>query len=54
MERVVPWPAWAQLVSPHAPQGKKGRPPFSVQTMLRIDFRQQWFTLSDPAVRRSR
>jgi IS5 family transposase len=35
------------LVTPHAPEGKRGRPPFAVETMLRIHF-MQWFTLSDP------
>jgi IS5 family transposase len=50
MERVVPWAALVDLVAPHAPEGKKGRPPFPVQTMLRIHFMQQWFTLSDPAM----
>ena len=32
MERVVPWGALVELVAPHAPEGKKGRPPFAVQT----------------------
>ena len=50
MERVVPWAALVDLVAPHAPEGKKGRPLFPVQTMLRIHFMQQWFTLSDPAM----
>ena len=50
MERVVPWAVLVDLVAPHAPEGKKGRPPFPVQTMLRIHFMQQWFTLSDPAM----
>jgi len=50
MERVVPWAALVQLIAPHAPEGKKGRPPFSVETMLRVHFMQQWFTLSDPAM----
>ena len=50
MERVVPWAALVELVSPFAPEGKKGRPPFPVATMLRIHFMQQWFTLSDPAM----
>jgi transposase, IS5 family len=39
-----------QLVALHAPEGRKGRPPFSVETMLRVHFMQQWFTLSDPAM----
>ena len=50
MERVVPWAELVALVAPHAPEGKKGRPPFAVETMLRIHFMQQWFTLSDPAM----
>lgn len=50
MNRVVPWAALVKLVTPHAPEGKRGRPPFAVETMLRIHFMQQWFTLSDPAM----
>ena len=50
MERVVPWAALVELVAPYAPEGKKGRPPFPVETMLRIHFMQQWFTLSDPVM----
>ena len=50
MERVVPWKALVELVAPYAPEGRRGRPPFAVETMLRIHFMQQWFTLSDPAM----
>ena len=50
MERVVPWNALVELVAPYTPEGRRGRPPFSVETMLRIHFMQQWFTLSDPAM----
>ena len=50
MERVVPWAKLGELVSPRAPEGKTGRPPFAVEMMLRIHFMQQWFTLSDPAM----
>jgi IS5 family transposase len=50
MNQVVPWAELVALVAPHAPEGKKGRPPFPVETMLRIHFMQQWFTLSDPAM----
>jgi IS5 family transposase len=50
MERVVPWTALVDLVAPYAPEGRRGRPPFAVETMLRIHFMQQWFTLSDPAM----
>jgi IS5 family transposase len=50
MERVVPWTALVELIAPYYPEGKTGRPPFSLMTMLRIHFMQQWFTLSDPAM----
>jgi IS5 family transposase len=38
MEQVVPWADLVDLVPPYAPQRKIGRPPFDVQTMLRIHF----------------
>ena len=53
--RDEPGRAWAELVSLIAaraptPGAKGGRPPFAVETMLRIHFVQQWFNLSDPAM----
>jgi IS5 family transposase len=50
MEQVVPWAALVELIAPYYPEGRTGRPPFSLLTMLRIHFMQQWFTLSDPAM----
>ena len=50
MDQVVPWAALVGLIAPYYPEGKTGRPPFSLMTMLRIHFMQQWFTLSDPAM----
>lgn len=50
MERVVPWAALVALITPYVPEGRRGRPPFAVETMLRVHFMQQWFTLSDPAM----
>lgn len=52
MNLVVPWSELVALVTPHAPArgAKGGRPPFAVETMLRIHFLQQWFNLSDPAM----
>ena len=50
MEKVVPWAELVALVSPYLPEGKRGRPPFPCETMLRIHFMQQWFALSDPAM----
>jgi IS5 family transposase len=50
MEKVVPWAALVELIAPCYPEGRTGRRPFSLATMLRIHFMQQWFTLSDPAM----
>jgi transposase, IS5 family len=50
MERVVPWAVLVQIVEPHYPRAKTGRPPFGIETMLRIHYLQQWFGLSDPAM----
>jgi transposase, IS5 family len=50
MEQVVPWADLVALIAPYYPEGKTGRPPFSLQTMLRTHFMQQWFTLSDPGM----
>ena len=50
MEKVVPWAALVECIAPFYPEGKTGGPPFSLQTMLRIHFMQQWFTLSDPVM----
>jgi IS5 family transposase len=50
MEQVVPWAALIERIAPYYPEGKTGRPPFSLETMLRVHFMQQWFTLSDPAM----
>ncbi len=50
MEKVVPWAALVERIAPYYPEGKSGRPPFSLQTMLRVHLMQQWFTLSDPGM----
>lgn len=47
MEHVVPWTALVELIAPYYPEGKNGRPPFALETMLRIHCRQQWCRLSD-------
>lgn len=52
MNRVVPWAALVALIQPHARgahQALGGRPPFAIETMLRIHCLQLWWNLSDPA-----
>lgn len=53
MNLVVPWAELVSLIAPHAPTpgAEGGRPPFAVETMLRIHLVQQRFHLSDPADR---
>ena len=53
MNQVVPWSALVALIQPHARgahQALGGRPPFAVETMLRIHCLQLWWNLSDPAM----
>ncbi len=52
MEKVVPWKALLDLIEPHYPKtsSKGGRPPYPLQTMLRIHLLQEWYDLSDPAM----
>ncbi len=50
MEAIVPWNDLVSRIAPYYPEGRTGRPPFSLHTMLRVHFMQQWFTLSDPGM----
>jgi hypothetical protein len=49
MDKVVPWARLSALIEPVYPKGTGGRPPYALETMLRIHFMQQWFALSVPA-----
>jgi IS5 family transposase len=53
MNQVVPWAKLVALIQPHARgahQALGGRPPFPIETMLRIHCVQLWWNLSDPAM----
>ena len=52
MEAIVPWKALVDLIEPRYPRttSKGGRPPYPLETMLRIHLLQQWYDLSDPAM----
>jgi len=50
MDRVIPWSDLLALITPHAPAGKTGRPPFATEVMLRIHLLQQFFGHSDPGM----
>ena len=51
MNLVIPWSQLLGLITPHAPAGKTGRPPFATEVMLRIHLLQQFFGHSDPVVK---
>jgi len=52
MEVVVRWEALLNLIETYYPKtrSKGGRPPYPLETMLRIHLLQQWHDLSDPAM----
>jgi hypothetical protein len=47
MNTLVPQAWLTALIEPHHPKGKGGRPPMSLERMLRVYFMKQWFNLSD-------
>lgn len=50
MEQVVPWAGLLSLIEPYSPKAGNGRPPYPLETMLRIHLLQNWFALSDPVM----
>lgn len=50
MDEVIPWDEWSAVVEPYYPNGKRGRPPRGVETMLRMYLLANWFNLSDEGV----
>jgi IS5 family transposase len=52
MEAVVPWKVLIGLIEPYYPRSsrKGGRPPYPLNTMLRIYLLQQWCHLTVPAM----
>lgn len=50
MEDIIPWQEWLNYISPHYPDGKRGRPPRGLETLLRMYLLQCWFNLSDEGI----
>jgi len=50
MDRVIPWDEWCATIAPFYYDGKKGRKPVPLETILRMYLLQCWFTLSDEGV----
>ncbi len=47
MNEIIPWADWVDMIRPYYPNGKRGRPPKEIETMLRMYLMQNWFCLSD-------
>jgi len=50
MDKIIPWEYWVGLIRPYYPDGKRGRPPKGIETMLRMYLMQTWFSLSDAGI----
>lgn len=50
MEKIIPWNEWAAIIRPYYFEGKRGRPPRGIETMLRMYLLQIWYKLSDEGV----
>ena len=49
MDKLMPWTALFALIEPHYPKAGNGRPPRSLETMMRMYFVASWFNLADEA-----
>lgn len=50
MELVVPWKALLKVIGQHYPVAGRGRRPYALDSMLRVQLMQNWFALSDPGM----
>lgn len=50
MDAIIPWADWIEMIRPHYPSGRRGRPVRGIETMLRMYLLQVWFNLSDVGV----
>jgi transposase, IS5 family len=50
MDALIPWPRLLKKLNKHYPKGSRGRPPYPLETMLRIHCMQLFYNLSDPAM----
>lgn len=50
MDEIIPWDEWVDIIKPHYPSGRRGRPPKGIEKMLRMYLLQCWFNLSDEGI----
>lgn len=50
---MVPWSRLVSIIEPQCPEASLwgGRPPISLETLLRVRFLQNWYDLSDPGTK---
>ncbi|MCU0816106.1 MAG: IS5 family transposase [Cypionkella sp.] len=55
MDTVLPWARLLALIAPHYPKAEPegSHPPMPLETMLRVNFHQNWYALSDPTAEES-
>lgn len=46
MDEIIPWNEWTEMIQPYYPQGKRGRKPKDLETMLRMYLLQEWYHLT--------
>jgi len=50
MDALIPWDRLVKKLKHHYPKGRNGRPPYPLETMLRILCMQRLYSLSDPGM----
>jgi IS5 family transposase len=50
MDQIIPWGQWCDVIRPFYYDGRKGRKPVPLETILRMYLLQVWFDLSDEGV----
>ena len=50
MDGLIPWDRLVKKLKRHYPKGRNGRPPYPLETMLRIHCMQLFYNLSDPGM----
>jgi IS5 family transposase len=50
MDGLIPWGRLIKKLKRHYPKGRNGRPPYPLETMLRIHCMQLFYNLSDPGM----
>ena len=51
MDLLIPWQRLESMIEPHNPKAVNGHRPYPLATMLRIHCVQQWYRMSDPAIK---